>query len=343
MSLSIKQQQAIYDRCRKLLDIPNFNAIQISQAHKDLKEYLQKTLADQNLEVLPIEVVTIFITAFITSSSALENLRAGLNTTLINLSKAMLQEHSEPKRLKHPEDFESTTDSESMQESQQQVSEQDYSAIILQMEQVQYDLNIVSLLYAQTIPSNVIAVTTKALEDFIGLNPKFSTIIPKYIHKKVCQILNALGFLIEVTDAELIQEFRSYLESNQDDKAAALKSALDTRLKNNFLQSSIILLLAPYVQHPEQHNDSSPTPADTMDFFTTDELPSTEKLRARMQVVKSILVKLGFQFDQSRVNSRASTPPATPKNDFCGINPIILPPPPESIEPTPSSLPNLTL
>ncbi len=350
MSLSREQQQAIYNKCRTLLDMHNFNAIQISQAHNDLKECLQKTLEDTKLEVLPLEVVTIFITAFITSPSALENLRTELNSILVSLSKEKPQEYSEAKRLKHPEEFDSATDTEVSQDSQQQVPDHNESVINKQIEQVEYDLKqveydlkVVDILYAQTKPGNPTQATPLALRDFIEQNTLFQTTILQYFNKKARKILHFLDFSIEVTDEELIQKFQSYLESNQKEKAEVLKIALKTRVRNNFLNPDVIWLLAPYTQQPELHTDECPALESTMDYFVSDEFPNPEKLRGQMQAVKFILVKLGFQFEQSRVNSRASTPLSGTKDKFDNIHPITPTPPPEDMGATPSSPRNLAL
>lgn len=287
------------------------NLAKISTARTALKQSLQAVAQYEN-KMHPVWLQVIMV-AFISSTHFLRHTQIFLEEKIQELIHTQLATETNPELATG-----CAGEPQYKLLKQDPASEDHVKADLLnaQIEMLRRDLQIVIeiLKYQISIDNNTLEQQTLN-KIWYTLSNSHTDFLIQRLKDKSQALVESSGFVIIATNELLIHAAVAHL-SCSGEKSDKLKHLLQSRTCNNLLPTSLIRLIA------DRLRDTIIPPTDTctftdeeyfeMDWVEDIAVVTPPLLTAKCKIVKEMIVKLGFVFETSRLNSRASSPASKP-------------------------------
>lgn len=332
MPISPHTKQTIYNAVRVLLNIPKSHGMRATAAKATLHASLKTVVVFGNR--LPKDIIEIFIKAFLTNQYALYYVRTQLEQRLQSLhhQKSTAEHHNKKTKLSS---HNAATPEE--EETGQEVnhdptdSAETISKLTTEIATVDQNLKIVVQLYQQELQISKGKFDAQRILDFFSNNTHIPTLMFEYLHCKAYTLIQDLGFVVLASEEELLQAAREYLQNNIEETRKAFIACLETHVQNDLLPLHLVRLI---VLHMPNLCVDTPTDGSCDDHIYMGWLDEPAEFltridKSKLDFVLKKIIGLGFVFEQSRVNSRESTPAA----DVATLAEPIMPTPDQTPEP----------
>lgn len=332
MQIPTDKQQAIYNAVRALLDIPGSHVVKVAEGKKELRKHLSSTVIFENK--LPTDIIDIFMRAFITNQSALYYLQKKLKQSLqaSYIEKSTAEDSNKKARL-----TDNSTEEYETQEVKHDTTVVDFedlmSRLSTQIAALNQDLEIAERLYEQESQISKETFNSQQCLKFFFFNKHTPTLMLDYLKCKAYALIKELDFVILASGQEIVQAATEYLHYSTAENHKNFVEVLKTHTNNGLLPLSIItfiatslpknFLLTPQDNGQDDHID--------MEWLYESMESVTQLDKSKLDFVRRKIIELGFEFEQSRLNSRASSP--APATSISELAEPIMPTPDQTPEP----------